>query len=71
MDNFRVALHGLMQRQGMSQAELAIWLGVPISSLRKWLNGERQPSQATVRLVEIMAALETIAPDLARGLKGE
>ena len=42
----------------------AALVGVPVHTLRKWANGTRAPSAAAVRLVEVLATLSALAPDL-------
>ena len=49
---------------GRTDTVAADLLGVPVHTLRKWSNGTRAPNAAAVRLVAVLAALATIAPDL-------
>ena len=49
---------------GRTDLVAADLLGVPVHTLRKWSNGTRAPNAAAVRLVAVLAALATIAPDL-------
>ena len=53
-----------MSHHHLSQAMMARYLGVPKSTLIKWLHGERAPGASTDRLIELLALLETIAPGI-------
>ena len=57
-------LRGIMQRQGLSKSGLADYLGVPDQTAHKWLSGERHPSAAVTRLIDVLETLEMFAPDI-------
>lgn len=61
---FSETLTALLYRQKMTEAQGAALLGVPVFTLRKWLTGQRVPSAAAVRLVDVMLTLEAMAPDM-------
>lgn len=63
-DDIKTRLTDTMNRHNMDQHAMARYLGVPLSTLRKWLYGERTPGGATIRLLEVLAMLETLAPTL-------
>ncbi len=46
----------LRQRLDMSQGLFARTLNVSVKSVRSWEQGERKPSQAALRLLQILAA---------------
>lgn len=50
--------------QTRTDCAAAALVGVPVHTLRKWSNGTRAPSAAAVRLVEVLATLSALAPDL-------
>jgi DNA-binding transcriptional regulator YiaG len=51
-----------MARHELTPEEMAIYLGVPVHTLLKWLNGTRTPTASAVRLVEVLGIIETMAP---------
>lgn len=52
----------LMSRHGMTVEKAAEYLGVPVPTLRKWLNGDRKPNSAAARLVDVLGMVEAFAP---------
>ncbi len=58
------ALVALIDRHKLTDTQAAGLLGVPVFTLRKWINGTRSPGAAAVRLVEVLGMLEALAPDL-------
>lgn len=46
----------LRLREGLTQAQFADLLGTSLGTIRKWESGERSPSGAAARLVELLAA---------------
>ena len=54
----------LRDRLGLSDAELAAYLGVPLPTARKWLRGERHPAAVAARLIEVLATIEALVPDI-------
>jgi len=53
---------------GRGDTLTAALLGVPVPTLRKWVNGTRSPSASAVRLVSVLATLATVAPGLLEAL---
>ncbi len=46
----------LRLREGLTQAQFADLLGTSLGTIRKWESGERSPSGAAARLVELLEA---------------
>ena len=65
---FPATLAALLHRQGLTDPQGAALLGVPVYTLRKWLAGQRTPSAAAVRLVDVLLTLEALAPDMLAAL---
>ena len=65
---FTHTLAALLKRQGLTDTQGAALLGVPVFTLRKWLTGQRSPSAAAVRLVDVLLTLEALAPDMLAAL---
>ena len=62
----------LMHRLGLDEPSAADYLGVPVFTFRKWASGERQPSAAVLRLLDVLGTIEALAPALHAGfLPGE
>jgi len=70
---------------GLSDVAMAAYLGVPVPTLTKWLNGTRAPDSATLRLFgilqrigraypvlhgELMQEARAAAPDVPRRPRG-
>ena len=53
---------------GLSEASMAHYLGVPVHTLRKWINGTRKPDAAPCRLFAILQMVQTLAPSMHDGL---
>ena len=60
----RERLKGIMRRQGLSKKGLADYLGVPEQTCFKWITGERLPSAAVIRLIDVLEMIEMLAPDI-------
>lgn len=58
----------LMDRLNMDDIRAAQYLGVPVYTLRKWAKGERTPSAAALRLLEVLGLIEAIAPAIHAAL---
>ncbi|MBU6231797.1 hypothetical protein KGP36_03945 [Patescibacteria group bacterium] len=41
---------------------MAAYVGVPVSTLVKWLNGSRKPTSSAVRLLAVLGLVEALAP---------
>lgn len=65
---FAETLTALLYRQKLTEAQGAALLGVPVHTLRKWTSGQRVPSAAAVRLVDVVLTLEAMAPDMLAAL---
>ncbi len=52
----------LIARLGLDEPRAAQYLGVPVYTLRKWIKGERTPSAAVLRLIEVLGVIEALAP---------
>jgi len=61
---FMAALAALVTRHQLTEAQAAGLMGVPVFTLRKWVNGTRAPNAAAVRLLEVLDMLNAFAPDL-------
>ena len=42
----------------------AAYVGVPITTWRKWANGIREANTAGVRLIEVLGIIRTMAPQI-------
>jgi len=61
----------LRLRLRLTSIQIAAYLGVPIQTYRKWETGERIPTAAATRLIDIMEQIETHAPALHARLIAE
>ena len=66
--DFAPILASLIERHRLTETQAAGLLGVPVFTLRKWTTGQRAPSAAAVRLVDVLATLEVVAPGLLAAL---
>jgi len=66
--DFMPALGALIARHQLTEQQAAGLLGVPVFTLRKWTTGQRAPSAAAVRLVEVLDLVGALAPALMAGL---
>jgi len=66
--DFVAALVALTDRHQLTEPQTAGLLGVPVFTLRKWTTGQRAPSAAAVRLVEVLDMMGALAPALLSGL---
>jgi len=58
----------LMPRLDLTEGQAAAYFGVPVFTYRKWVNGERAPSAAVVRLIDVLGMVEAMAPGLHAAL---
>ena len=65
---FKATLAALLTRRKLTDTRAAALLGVPVYTLRKWLTGQRVPSAAAVRLVDVLMTLEALSPDMLAAL---
>jgi DNA-binding transcriptional regulator YiaG len=47
---------------------MARYLGVPVSTWRNWACGHREPGAVTTRLLDVLDAVECLAPDMHKHL---
>lgn len=47
-------------RLSLGEAGMAAYLGVPVTTYRKWENGTRNPDAAPLRLFAVLQLLETV-----------
>ena len=66
--DFAPILASLIERHQLTEARAAGLLGVPVFTLRKWTTGQRAPSAAAVRLVEVLDMVGALAPALLAAL---
>lgn len=55
-------------RLSLGEVGMAAYLGVPVTTLRKWENGTRRPDSAPLRLFGVLTLIEQQAPDLHQDL---
>ena len=55
-------------RLGLDETRAAGLMGVPVYTWRKWANGQRQASASAYRVLELLAMMEALAPDLLAAL---
>ena len=65
---FAASLNATMSRLGLDDHQGAAYLGVPVTTYRKWIKGERAPSASVVRLLYVLGMLEALAPALHASL---
>lgn len=60
----------LKSRLGLSTAQLAQYLGVPVTTCQKWVNSERQAPAVALSLLNVLQMVEMMAPDVHAHLIG-
>lgn len=68
MTQFKTDLLALIERQALTDTRAAGLLGVPVYTLRKWTAGQRAPSAAAHRLLDVLMTLEALVPDVLAAL---
>lgn len=63
-DSFAIRVRETISRLKLDEARAADYLGVPVFTVRKWINGEREPNAAVVRLFDVLGMVEALAPAL-------
>ena len=58
-----------VERLNFNEKQAARYFGVPVFTLRKWLNGEREPSASMARLLEVLEIVENMDPEIDNILK--
>ena len=66
---FSDTLAAFVGRRALGEVRAAAMLGVPVSTFRHWAAGTRAPSAAAVRLLDILGALEALAPAILAALE--
>lgn len=61
-------LRARMTRLGLDDHGAAVYLGVSVSTYRKWVYGDRDPNDATKRLFEVLELVEKYSPALHESL---
>ena len=59
---FAARVRAIGERFALSDTQTADYLGVPMPTIRKWLAGERAPSAAAIRLLDVLDLISTLAP---------
>lgn len=49
-------------RLGLGEQGMAVYVGVPVNTWKKWENGTRTPDAAPLRLMSLLQRIETDAP---------
>lgn len=58
-------------RLGLGEAGMAAYLGVPVNTYKKWENGTRKPESSALRVGDLLARIESLAPQLHAALIAE
>lgn len=61
---FTVQLKTLVARLQLTETQAAAYLGVPVATYRKWINGTRAPAAVAVRLLDVLGMIEAMAPGM-------
>ena len=62
--DFQLRLSATMERLGLTAQGAADYLGVPVTTIRKWIDGTRTPGAAVIRLLDVLGIVEAIAPSI-------
>lgn len=57
-------LRAMQARLALPTPHAARYLGVSISTYRSWLDGQREPGAVLTRLLDVLGALEVMAPEI-------
>lgn len=55
-------IHTLMAQKGWSKSATARYLGVPSGTFGNWMQGTKKPPKVISRLLDVLGAVEAIAP---------
>jgi len=55
-------------RLALDETRAAGLMGVPVHTWRKWSTGQRQASASAYRVLDLIALMETMAPDMLAAL---
>ncbi len=61
---FSARIRETVARLALDEPRAADYLGVPVFTFRKWASGERTPSAAVLRLLDVLGTIEALAPAL-------
>lgn len=61
-------LKALQDRFGLTNAQLAAYLGVRVTTLHHWQQGTRQGGATLRRLLEVLGTIEALAPGVHEAL---
>jgi DNA-binding transcriptional regulator YiaG len=67
-NGFAAHIRNTIERLGLTDNQAADYFGVPVHTLRKWLNGERAPGAATQKLLDVLGLIEAMAPAIHESL---
>ena len=59
----------LRETHGWTEAQMACYLGVRVGTYRNWEKGRRAVPDTVVRLVEVLALIEALAPEIHKMLE--
>jgi len=54
----------LQTRLNLDEPRAAVYLGVSVFTFRKWSTGDRKPTAAVARLLEVLGMVEAMNPTL-------
>ena len=64
MTNLPEHLKALESRLGLTEPQAAKYLGVPVTTYRKWRNGTRKPGSVVQRLLVVLLLIEEHSPPI-------
>jgi len=64
MTNLPEHLKALEFRLGLTEPQAARYLGVPVTTYRKWRNGTRKPGSVVNRLLVVLLLIEEHSPPI-------
>ena len=62
--NFQLRLSATMTRLGLTAQGAADYLGVPVPTIPKWIDGTRTPGAEVIGLLDVLGIVEAIAPSI-------
>ena len=54
----------LADRLGLNNHAMAVYLGVHVTTYDKWCKGTRAPNACLIRLLDVLAMIELLAPGI-------
>ena len=64
-------IRGMMTRHGMSQSEMARFLGISQGNIGNWMGGTRKPNKVVTRMIDMLEQVEMFYPTLFKTLMGQ